>query len=82
MRVRIGTLQVVEEILENAKRPMSVREIITLAGTNLPTKSRHPANVVHRDLAMDIKEKQEHSKFIRTAPGRYALKQYANELLD
>ena len=78
MRPKIGTLRIVEEILESTRRPMSVNEIITLAGTRLPTKSKQPANVVHRDLAMDIKQKQEHSKFIRTAPGRYALKQYAD----
>ena len=77
--MRIGTLPVIKEILETAKKPLSVNEIITLAGSRLPTKSKQPANVVHRDLSLACK--REGSQFVRTAPGRYALRQYA-ELLD
>jgi len=70
----MSTLPVVVEILRSERRPMSVREIIFKAGRNLPTKSRSPANVVHRDLCMDAKK--EGSRIVRTSPGRYALRDY------
>jgi hypothetical protein len=70
----MSTLPVIVEILRTEKRPMSVREIVTKAGSNLPTRSRSPANVVHRDLCMDAKK--EGSRIVRTSPGRYALREY------
>ena len=74
-----GTLGVVEQVLEKAKKPLSVREIVKTAGEMLPTSSRQPSNVVHRDLSVDVKK--EGSKFVRTAPGTYSLRQYADQLL-
>jgi hypothetical protein len=54
---------------------MSVRQIVEHAGERLPTRSKTPDTVVARDLSMDLKKKGEDSIFIRTAPGRYTLRE-------
>ena len=54
---------------------MSVREIVEVAGDRLPTKSKTPDTVVARDLSMDIKKRGADSKFTRTAPGRYTMRE-------
>lgn len=72
----MSTLAVVEGILRDTKVPMSVREIVERAGTSLPTKSKTPDTVVARDLSMDIKKRGEESLFIRTAPGRYTMREF------
>lgn len=71
----MSTLAVVEAILRNAAVPLSVREIVERAGDTLPTKSKTPDTVVARDLSMDIKRKSEGSLFMRTSPGRYAIRE-------
>jgi len=71
----MSTLAVVETILREAAMPLSVREIVERAGEGLPTKSKTPDTVVARDLSMDIKKKAEGSTFVRTSPGRYAIRQ-------
>jgi hypothetical protein len=73
----MSTLPVIEEILREAQHPMSVREIVEVAGNKLPTKSKTPDTVVARDLSMDIKRKGDSSQFVRTSPGRYALRDKA-----
>jgi hypothetical protein len=75
----MSTLPVVEEILRTANHPMSVREIVDVAGDKLPTKSKTPDTVVARDLSMDIKRKGDDSLFVRTSPGRYAMRDRAHE---
>lgn len=54
---------------------MSVREIVEHGGADLPTRSKTPMTVVARDLAMDIKNKGAASAYIRTAPGRFTLRE-------
>jgi hypothetical protein len=71
----MSTLAVVEDILREIGRPVSVREIVEFAGDRLPTKSKTPDTVVARDLSMDIKKKGEDSIFIRTSPGRYTMRE-------
>jgi hypothetical protein len=73
----MSTLPVIEEILREAEHPMSVREIVEVAGNKLPTKSKTPDTVVARDLSMDIKKKGDGSRFVRTSPGRYAIREKA-----
>ena len=73
----MSTLAVVEAILRNAAVPLSVREIVERAGDTLPTKSKTPDTVVARDLSMDIKKRGEGSLFMRTSPGRYAIRELA-----
>lgn len=70
----MSTLAVVEKILHETMVPMTVREIVERAGTQLPSKSKTPETVVARDLAMDIKKHGEGSLFVRTSPGRYTLR--------
>jgi hypothetical protein len=71
----MSTLAVVEAILREAAMPLSVREIVERAGDALPTKSKTPDTVVARDLSMDIKKKADGSIFVRTSPGRYAIRE-------
>jgi hypothetical protein len=73
----MSTLAVVEAILREAAMPLSVREIVERAGDALPTKSKTPDTVVARDLSMDIKKKADGSLFVRTSPGRYAIREQA-----
>lgn len=70
----MSTLAVVEEILRETAVPMSVREIVQRAGVRLPSKSKTPDTVVARDLSLDIKRKGESSRFTRTSPGRYTMR--------
>jgi hypothetical protein len=72
----MSTLPVVERILRETAVPMSVREIVERAGETLPTKSKTPDTVVARDLSMDIKKRGEDSLFVRTSPGRYAMREH------
>jgi HB1, ASXL, restriction endonuclease HTH domain len=74
----MSTLAVVEAILREAAMPLSVREIVERAGDALPTKSKTPDTVVARDLSMDIKRKSEGSTFVRTSPGRYAIRELSH----
>lgn len=74
----MSTLHVVEEVLREQGIPMVVRQIVEAAGDRLPTKSKTPDTVVARDLAMDIKRHGDESKFIRTSPGHYTLRQLAD----
>lgn len=78
----MSTLAVVEVILRETQVPMSVRQIVEYAGSRLPTKSRTPDTVVARDLSMDIKKKGEASLFVRTAPGRYTLREIHAQMLE
>lgn len=73
----MSTLSVVEEVLRTCGAPLSVREIVERAGARLPSKSKTPDTVVARDLAMDIKRLGDQSRFVRTAPGRYAVRELA-----
>jgi len=73
----MSTLAVVEEILRETAVPMSVREIVQRAGVRLPSKSKTPDTVVARDLSLDIKRKGDASRFARTSPGRYTLRDLA-----
>lgn len=73
----MSTLNVVEKVLRERAIPMVVREIVEAAGAELPTRSRTPDTVVARDLAMEIKRNGEASKFVRTSPGKYTLRELA-----
>lgn len=73
----MSTLAVVEEILRTARVPMTVREIVERAGARLPSRSKTPDTVVARDLAMDIKRQGASSRFTRTAPGLYTVRNLA-----
>jgi hypothetical protein len=75
-KVTRGTLAVVEAVLRATTVPMSVRQIVEMAGSTLPTRSKTPDTVVARDLAMDIKNKGADSDFVRTSPGRFTMREF------
>jgi HB1, ASXL, restriction endonuclease HTH domain len=71
----VSTLDVVAEVLrEVAPRALRVRQIAELAGSRLPTASQTPQTVVARDLAVDIRDRGDGSRFLRVARGEYVLK--------
>ena len=72
----MSTLATVEQVMRETKTPMSVRDIVEAAGDALPTRSKTPDTVVARDLSMDIKRLGEESRFVRTAPGRYTVRDF------
>ncbi len=72
----MSTLAMVEQIMRQTKIAMSVRDIVELAGESLPTRSKTPETVVARDLSVNIKKLGDESRFVRTAPGRYSLREF------
>jgi hypothetical protein len=72
----MSTLPVVEQVMRETKTPMAVRDIVELAGDSLPSRSKTPDTVVARDLSMNIKRLGAESRFIRTAPGRYTMREF------
>jgi HB1, ASXL, restriction endonuclease HTH domain len=71
----VSTLDVIAEILrEAAPRALRARQIAELAGSRLPTASQTPQTVVARDLAIDIRDHGDGSRFLRVARGEYVLK--------
>ncbi len=72
----MSTLATVEQVMRETKTPMSVRDIVEIAGDALPTRSKTPDTVVARDLSMDIKRLGDESRFVRTAPGRYTMREF------
>jgi hypothetical protein len=76
----MSTLAVVEDVLRRSRVPLTVGEIVRRAGARLPTRSKHPASVVARDLAMDIKRRRELSEFVRVEIGVYTLRELAPDV--
>ena len=74
----MSTLATVEQVMRQTKTPMAVRDIVEIAGDALPTRSKTPDTVVARDLSMDSKRQGDESRFIRTAPGRYTLREFVS----
>ncbi len=72
----MNTLAVVEQVLRQTQKAMSVRDIVEIAGDSLPTRSKTPETVVARDLSVHIKKLGEASRFIRTAPGRFTMREF------
>ena len=71
----MSTLDVVAEVLrEVAPRALKAREIAELARGRLPTASRTPETVVSRDLAIDVRDRGEASRFLRVGRGEFVLK--------
>lgn len=71
-------LDVIAEIFRRSPIPrsMSVAEIVAAAtgDVELPTNSKTPHTIVSRDLALDVKHNGDASRFVRTAPGRFCLR--------
>ena len=72
----MSTLDVVADVLrEVAPRALNPRQIVELSNGRLPTASKTPETVVSRDLAIDVKRHGSASRFLRTAPGEFLLKE-------
>ena len=72
----MSTLDVVAEVLrEVAPRALNARQIVELANGRLPTASRTPETVVSRDLAIDVRDKEAASRFLRVDRGEFLLKE-------
>jgi hypothetical protein len=74
----VSTLDVVEVVLRAARVPLSAQAIVVRAGARLPSKSQRPDYVVARDLALDLRKLGARSRFARTAPGRYTLREFVD----
>jgi hypothetical protein len=72
-----SNLDVVEKILRARGCAMTVGEIVEAAVGELalPTRSRTPRTAVGRDLAIDVRDRGETSRFARVSPGTFALRQ-------
>jgi hypothetical protein len=66
-------LDVCRDVMLGEGRPLSVREIVLIAGDSLPTRSKNPENVLSRDLSMSVKW-DPMSPFVRVSPGLYYLR--------
>jgi HB1, ASXL, restriction endonuclease HTH domain len=69
-------LAIVARMLHSYGRPMTVTQIVehAIGDLALPTASRTPRTIVARDLAIDIKKYGDSSRFVRVAPGTFALR--------
>ena len=74
MKTKQQMLALVEDLIRSEGRPLNVNEIIRLADTRLPTKSRTPQNVVHKHLSLEVK-KNRVTKFVKVAPGTYGIRE-------
>ena len=70
-------LDVIERILRARGASMTVAEIVehAVGDLALPTASKTPKTIVSRDLALDIKADEAGSRFVRTAPGTFMLRE-------
>ncbi len=76
-------LQIAEEVLRIARRPMSARAILKLAYTleiaphHLHGKTQH--KTLQARLSEDILQRREHSLFFRTKPGQFFLREFLTD---
>ncbi|MBK9072272.1 MAG: winged helix-turn-helix domain-containing protein [Myxococcales bacterium] len=78
----MSTLAIVEVVLREAGVPLTARDIVALAGSRLPSRSKTPDTVVARDLSVHIKRLGDASLFVRTAPGLFTLRELQHAPVD
>lgn len=71
-------LDVIERILRVRGDVMTVVDIVdhAIGDLALPTTSKTPKTIVARDLALDIRADAQGSRFVRTAPGMFMLREH------
>ena len=71
-------LDAAEAVLADAGVPLNVQEITqrAIAGGLLQSQGKTPADSIHAQLAVDIKQQGAQSRFQRTAKGVFALRQW------
>lgn len=75
----MSTLVVVEDVLRQARMPLTARQIVTRAGRRLPTTAKRPELVVARDLALNLRRLGDESPFARTGRGLFTLRDLARD---
>lgn len=76
-------LQIAEEVLRSARRPLSARSILkqayslNLAPYHLHGKTQH--KTLQARLSEDILQRREHSLFFRTKPGQFFLREFLTD---
>jgi hypothetical protein len=76
-------LQIAAEVLRSEKRPLSPRTIIAeayksgIVPTNLHGKAQH--KTLGARISEDIISKREQSRFFRTSPGKYFLRDFLDD---
>jgi hypothetical protein len=79
-KLRTGptVLDVIERILRVCGEAMTVADIVShaIGDLALPTTSKTPKTIVARDLALDIRADARGSRFVRTAPGMFMLRDH------
>ncbi|MEO7730344.1 MAG: hypothetical protein ABIY55_05190 [Kofleriaceae bacterium] len=75
----VSTLSIVEQVLRTARVPLTARQIAERAGPHLPTAAKHPDTVIARDLSLNIRRLGQESRFTRTAPGLFTLRDFVGK---
>lgn len=65
--------------MRTARVPLTVQQIVIRARGRLPTAAKRPDLVVARDLAVDVRRLGKASRFVRTAPGLFTLRELAGQ---
>lgn len=74
-------LKAAYEVLKEARKPLSAREIVTLAEESgaLTSAGRTPWQTMKSKLSTNILSESGHSAFMRAAKGRFALREWNHE---
>jgi predicted NUDIX family phosphoesterase/dephospho-CoA kinase len=79
-------LQIAEQVLLQLKRPMSAKEIISVAERDLLLPDTFvgatPHQTLKSKLSVDIRRNGTRSRFVRTAPGRFFLRALVEKSAD
>ena len=74
-----GSVEVIADVLARAQDPLDANDIVAIAGSCLPTRSRTPVTAIRRDIALEIKHNGNRSLFVRVYPGHYVLRSRLDE---
>ncbi|MEO7731544.1 MAG: hypothetical protein ABIY55_11265 [Kofleriaceae bacterium] len=75
----VSTLPVVEQVLRTARVPLTALQIAKRAGPHLPSAAKRPDTVIARDLSLNIRRLGNESRFTRTAPGLFTLREFVGK---
>jgi hypothetical protein len=73
----VSTLAVVEKVLRDARVPLTAHQIVTRARGRLPSAAKRLDVVVARDLSLNLRKLGKESRFARTGPGLFTLREFA-----
>jgi predicted NUDIX family phosphoesterase len=75
-------LDVAYKVLKAEQRPLTAKEITDIGQSRglLPSSGKTPFQTMKSKLSTDILERRDNSQFMRTEKGRFALREWKNEL--